>query len=268
MTRKRTQQQISPYIEETTPELLLRGYDLQRQEYQKILEENIETLNKAGVKWFKPDGLTQFVESMQHKKYSLWLKSVINPRTGTFRQLGDLKDDIPITDEQQYPRRRLLSIKRISGKKQFIRRNEYWSGIDIQGKIISISVDLDYHIKPVPINRQIPVDRESPNSEKILVKEIPFHSGGDVGPEINDNEYSKEKIEGYLSQPDYVVFEEEYQSDGSKLPPINFYFIHPRGPIAVTQEEFIEDFHDVYNKLNPPPRRYTAITNTDPNHIQ
>src|ERR671910_1177268 len=127
------------------------------------------TINKnSGVRY--PDMYISYYDEMgpmdvlQKKR---WLASTINPKTGEFHTLTELKAAGVISDAElkffqgPYPRRELISMTRHQtyDKKEYLVRFESWKGLSASGSVISVSANnIDFtkkvHFEPdfVPID--------------------------------------------------------------------------------------------------------------------
>jgi hypothetical protein len=175
------QQQESEYSvanEKIGEELLLRCWNHTVEQVNEAIKINKE----SGVRY--PDMYNAFYNEMGPMdvlKKKRWLASTINPKTGEFHTLTELKAAGVISDAElkffqgPLPRRELIGMTRHQtyDKVEYLLRSECWMGLSANGSVITVSANNIDFTKRVHFEPDIvPIDPEQPNGATARIVKV------------------------------------------------------------------------------------------------
>ena len=175
------------------------------------VSEAITVNRNSGVRY--PDMYISYYDEMGPMdviKKKRRLASTINPKTGEFHTLTELKAAGVISDAElkffqgPYPRRELISMTRHQtyDKKEYLVRFEYWKGLSASGSIISISANTIDFTKRVHFEPDIvPIDPGQPNGATArIVKVGRCIPGYETAEKIYLTPFTKENVEAAMQK--------------------------------------------------------------------
>jgi hypothetical protein len=170
------------------------------------------TINKnSGVRY--PDMYIRFYDEMGPMdviKKKRWLTATINPKTGEFHTLEQLKSAGVISDAEikffqgPFPRRELVAMTRHQtyDKKEFLVRSERFFGLSASGGVLTISADNIDFTKRIHFEPDIvPIDPEQPNGATArIVKVGKCMPGYETAQKIWLTPFTKRNIEAAMQK--------------------------------------------------------------------
>ena len=176
------------------------------------VNEAIAINKNSGVRY--PDMYVSYYDEMGPMdvlKNKRWLASTINPKTGEFHTLEQLKAAGVISPSElkffqgPFPRRELTSMTRhqsYNDKKEYLIRHENWKGLSSSGSVISISAnDIDFtrrvHFEP----DIVPIDPQQSNSATARIVRVGrCIPGYETAEKIYLTPFTKDNVEAAMQK--------------------------------------------------------------------
>jgi hypothetical protein len=206
LVKEQEQEQEQEYLvanEQIGEALLLRCWNKTVEQVNEAIRINKE----SGVRY--PDMYVSFYDEMGPMdvlKKKRWLASTINPKTGEFHTLEQLKAAGVISDAElkffqgPFPRRELIDMTRhqTHDKREFLIRFEHWEGLTASGSIVTVSANnLDF-TKRVQFEPDIAsIDPEQPARVVRVGKCMP---GYETAQKIYLTPFTKENVEAAMQK--------------------------------------------------------------------